>query len=134
MKRMRSSALPTYCWCFVVFCLLLTACQSGNDTSLLYGKWEGALLTEEGDSVMVNPAEIKFEFQPDGRYSYASTLNYKEAGTFRLQQVYLYTTDTTGSAPDEKAVEIELLTNDSLVMRMIREEQEQRLTLIRPVD
>ncbi len=85
----------------------------------LIGHWQAFEITEEGEPLQVDPREIQFEFQADGIYYFQSTLNYREAGRYRLSnREYLFTTDTLESGAAEKAVEISRLTADSLTLRM----------------
>ncbi len=105
------------------------ACQPAEQP--LLGHWQGTALTENGDSVAVDTDLIQLDIQADRRYRFASTLLYVEAGTYRLDGDYLYTTDTTQRNPGEKAVRIEYLQNDSLILDMQRGESHQRLWLVR---
>ncbi|MCB0611509.1 MAG: hypothetical protein KDD12_27555, partial [Lewinella sp.] len=88
-----------------------------------------ALILEEGDTVLVDPAEISLQFRPDDRYLFKSTLNYKEAGTYYLDAQYLFTLDTLNKASTEKAVEIVSLTPDSLHLKMMDNGRERLLKL-----
>lgn len=78
----------------------------------------------------VDPREISFTFQADGTYQYRSTLDYQEAGRYRLQPPYLFTTDTTRETGTEKAVEMLVLQSDTLLLRMVQDGKEQRLLLL----
>ncbi|RME96631.1 MAG: hypothetical protein D6772_11685 [Bacteroidetes bacterium] len=84
----------------------------------LAGEWQAISLIEEGDSLAVNLADIGFTFTPDGGYTFRSTLNYVEAGTYRLDGPFLFSTDTTRPVQQEKAVKIISLTPDSLQLQM----------------
>lgn len=98
----------------------------------LHGQWQAVSLTEEGDSLAVDPQEIRFEFMEGDQYSFQSTLAYKEAGTFRLDGPYLFTTDTLINGLQlEKAVAIQSLANDSLVILMQDRGKERILVLVR---
>lgn len=105
----------------------LSACGP-NIPPELPGRWQGVALTEAGDSVAVDPAEVEFTFTDGGRYFFQSTLNYREAGHFRMQDSLLITLDTTRQAR-EKAVQIRRLTLDTLIIRMLENERERLLTL-----
>jgi hypothetical protein len=96
---------------------LLTACAPYATTDLA-GKWRAVELSEEGDSLLVDANDVRFQFLESGRYEYYSTLNYHESGKFKLDGKYLLSTDTTRSDQIEKAVEIVKLANDSLVIKM----------------
>lgn len=116
----------------ILLCTLLAgaACQQMND-QLLVGKWQATELLEENTPVDINTNEISFEFREDQNYAYQSTLNYREAGEYAVEGPYLYTTDTLNQASTEKAVEIILLTEDSLYLRMQQNGKERLLKLIR---
>ena len=111
----------------------LYACN-GNQRklNLLEGEWQGTLLLEEGDSVAIDPAELGFSFQQDEKtYTYRSTLNYKEAGSYYIQTKYLFTKDTLEAASKEKGVEILELSADSLHLKMIEEGKERIMKLVK---
>jgi len=110
--------------------LVNTACAPYNDSEL-HGTWEGVEVLEEGESLNVDPTEVGFTFSEDNGYTFRSTLNYKEAGTYQVQDTYLYTTDTLNQASTEKAVEITKLSEDSLFIRMMEQGQERTLKLVR---
>jgi hypothetical protein len=93
------------------------ACEPYSDSDLA-GSWQAVEITEEGDSLAVDLSGIRFEFTNNGRYYFHSTLNYEEAGTYRLDGPYLFSTDTIQEVSREKAVEILLLNTDSLQLRM----------------
>ncbi|MCB0546444.1 MAG: hypothetical protein KDD19_02595 [Phaeodactylibacter sp.] len=107
--------------------LLFTAC-SPVDESLINGEWAGIAVIEEGSPVNVDPTVIKMSFKDKG-YTYASTLNYKEAGTYHIDSKFLYTTDTINQASTEKAVEIVKLTVDSIVLKMNEDGRERFLIM-----
>lgn len=96
--------------------LFLFACKPFTKKDL-EGKWTAVQLTEKGDSLRVNLQEITLTFDNDG-YAFTSTLNYRESGTYQLQNNLLITQDTIAPNAKEKAVEITALRNDSLFIRM----------------
>lgn len=108
--------------------LLCLGCGPYSENQLL-GEWKGLELTEEGDSVAVDPSLVRFTFRENGRYEFNSTLDYNEAGSYRLQDTYLFTRDTTRSGSEEKAVEVRRLTPDTLIIRMMDNERERILVL-----
>ncbi|MEL6925641.1 MAG: hypothetical protein AAFO94_16470 [Bacteroidota bacterium] len=112
--------------------LFLGACQP-NDTrpELLRGQWQGIAFTESADSVKLDPSEITFDFRPNGVYHYTSTLNYKEAGSYKLDGAILYTTDTVWRVTGEKAVEIAFEGKDTLLVNMNRDGIDQQLLMRR---
>ena len=107
------------------------SCESGLNESDLHGKWQAAIILEEGDSLAVDPSNIKFQFDENKYYQFESTLNYKEAGTYYLDDVYLYTTDTFNNASSEKVVEVLLLNEDSLHILMNEQTKERVLKLVK---
>ena len=96
---------------------LLYACGEREDQYLL-GEWRAVSVTENGDSLRLDPAEVTFRFTPNNRYRYTSTLRYAEAGTWRYEQGHLFATDTTGAATEPRVVSVDLLRPDSLVLGM----------------
>jgi hypothetical protein len=116
-----------------LFSLLITvaACDTGLDPTLIQGKWEGTSVLEEGEPLPVDVSEIQFEFRDNNEYEYSSTLKYKEAGTYYMEDNYLFTTDTFNQASTEKVVEIVLLDGDSLHLKMKEQGQERILKLRR---
>lgn len=97
----------------------------------MLGSWEAIEVTEEGQPLGVNVQEIGFTFLDEGRYTYRSTLNYKEAGSYYVESQYLFTTDTVNQATSEKAVEILQLNQDSLFLKMNDNGKERLLKLVR---
>ncbi|WP_116107021.1 hypothetical protein [Lewinella sp. IMCC34191] len=111
------------------FSLLLLHCSQEED--LLVGQWQGALVTENGDSLKLDPREITFDFGTDNRYAFTSTLRYQEAGTYRTEEGYLFAQDTTQPTNPERVVAIEKLTVDSLIIRMNADTSQRLVTLVR---
>lgn len=113
----------------LMFSFAFCACDPYSDADLA-GNWKAVEITEEGDSLAVDLSGIRFEFTNDGHYYFHSTLNYEEAGTYRLDGPYLFSTDTTQEISREKAVEIVLLNADSLQLRM-QELGKERIMLLK---
>ena len=111
------------------FALLLLHCETEQD--LLVGEWQAAAVTENGDSLRLDPREITFDFGPDNRYAFTSTLRYREAGTYRVDEDYLFAQDTTQPTNPERVVAIEKLTVDTLVIRMSADSAQRLVTLLR---
>lgn len=109
----------------------LSACQGGYQEEQLHGKWVGVAVKEEGTPLAVDPGLIQLEFSPEETYTYKSTLDYREAGTYFIEANFLYTRDTLNQASTQKAVELLQLTADSLKIRMMEGEKERRLTLVK---
>ena len=110
--------------------LLLTACSERQDDQLI-GTWRAVDIRENGDSLKLDPTEINFEFTPDNRYRYRSTLNYTEAGTWKYENGYLYARDTTGHGAGDYIVAVDLLRPDSLLLRMKADSAERKVLLLR---
>ena len=98
---------------------------------LIKGSWKGVAILEDGAPLEVDPTVINMSFGDDHSYTYSSTLNYRESGTYYVDSKYLYTTDTLNQATTEKAVEIMGLTTDSLILKMNEEGRERLLKMIR---
>ena len=109
--------------------LLLLYCE--RDDNLLLGEWQASLVTEEGDSLRLDPREITFRFTPDNRYAFTSTLRYREAGTWRYDSGYLFARDTTQPSNPERIVAVDILTTDSLVIRMQADSAQRLVYLLR---
>jgi len=114
-------------------CLLFTACEKEVPKEELFGAWEAVELTEEGKPLEINLQEIKLSFKAQ-TYVYESTLQYKEAGKYRLQANLLLTKDTLKDNGVEKGIEISKLTKDSLFLRMNEQGKERRLTMVRLIE
>ena len=118
-----------------LFSLLLVGgcCFFGCERAdrLLLGEWEATHITEGADTLAVDPRQIGFVFTPDNRYHFRSTLKYREAGTWRYDNGYLFARDTTQPGQPERIVAVEKMTPDSLVIRMQRDSAERLLTLLR---
>ena len=96
--------------------LFIFSCEK-IDSTLLLGKWQGAELLEKGKPAKDSGAAAAiFNFSPNGSYSYELP-HYQEAGTYRVVENKLYTTDTIKSRL-EKVVRITHLTSDSLFLEM----------------
>ena len=100
-----------------------------NDYSDLNGRWQAYAMLEEGEPAEIDLQHVYFQFSPDGTYSYHGTLNYREAGTYRIERKLLYTIDTLHEERLEKAVKIAHLSADSLHFLMNAEGKEQLLKL-----
>ncbi len=111
--------------------LLLFASSCGNPLSdAVIGNWTGTLITEEGNKLNVNAAEVKLNLQENGQYSYSSTLNYQESGSWFLDENLLFTNDTIHKA-GQKAVMILETKQDTLVLKMVENGKDRLLTLAR---
>ena len=113
----------------ILLTFLLASC-GGLTKEQLKGKWTAVQLTEEGDSLKVNLEEITLDFDEIG-YDFTSTLNYKEKGTYQLQDNLLMTLDSLNEGTEEKVVEITKLQNDSMFIRMNEAGKERILVMTR---
>lgn len=102
--------------CFA-FALLTVSCEKFTKKDIS-GNWQAANIIEEGTPLEVNVDAINFSFDENGGYEYASTLKYKEKGSYYLQGDLLYTLDTINEGSVEKAVRITMLSSDSLYIKM----------------
>ena len=115
----------------ILFCCALSLTSCGMWKSYqLQGQWQGVRLMEGKDSVAVDPSLILLTIDKDS-YAFSSTLNYREQGSWRLEDDVLYTTNELVDTPYEKAVYIQQLKRDTLVLWMMDEGQERVLTLHR---
>jgi hypothetical protein len=101
----------------VLVTVLVAACSKFKQGDIV-GKWEGALITQGEDTLKINPSILKFSFDENKKYTFEGTLLHKEAGDYSVYNKYLFTTDRLVEKPEEKAVEILLLSADSLHLRM----------------
>lgn len=112
----------------VLLLLCFIGCQNPLDSKII-GKWQAYAL-ELGDTILTDHLEeVHFQFWKDGTYAYESTLNYKEAGQFELQNGLLRTTDTLNDKEAKKTVQIISATNDTLAIRMNNNGEKQLLKL-----
>lgn len=120
---------------FLIAGILVLGCLACDKyaNSDIAGNWEAIELTEVGDSLAVDLSAIGFVFSENGKYQFFSTLDYKEAGTFRLDGPYLFSTDTLQLPLREKAVEIVHLSTDTLALRM-KEMGKERLLVLKRED
>jgi len=106
------------------------SCKKNIDQELLHGKWKVAEFYSEGNPIRSTALkEISFDFKPNNRYFYKSTLNRKEAGRYQITGNSLSTTDTLSPNGKEKVVEMIKLTADSLTLKMMNDKKEQKLIL-----
>lgn len=99
-----------------MLCLLL-GCSPYRQRDLI-GEWQAISISQEGDSLQIDPKLVQFTFNKDEGYTFKSTLNYHESGTYYILDKRLFTMDTLNRASTEKAVEILMLTPDSLHLKM----------------
>ena len=99
-----------------MLCLFL-GCSPYRQRDLV-GEWQAVVISQEGDSLLIDPKVVQFTFNKNEGYTFKSTLNYQESGTYYILNKRLFTIDTLNRASTEKSVEILLLTPDSLHLKM----------------
>lgn len=116
---------------FILAILLYTisSCTAEYERTI-EGNWFADALTEGGKPLEVDGDAVQFEFKSNHEYVFNGTLNAHEVGTFRIRQNYLFTKDGLKNTP-EKAVRIDRLTVDSLILTMNDRGKERILTLLR---
>ncbi len=120
--------IPIY---IVIFFLVFCACNT-KETYNLIGTWKAVSLKEKDIAVKTEwLPEVWFKFHENGTYEYHSTLNYKEAGKYRILADGLYTQDSLVSGAKEKLVKIVRLNQDSLHLEMRNEGNPQHLILVK---
>ena len=107
----------------------LLACNHRRE-ALLLGHWQAVEVQEEGTPLEAPLEYVYFDFHSDLRYSYHSTLGYREAGRYHIESDLLFTTDTLTEQQQQKAVRIQYFQADSLVLEM-RENDKERLMRLR---
>ncbi len=110
--------------------LLISACEQNTDHQIV-GNWQAIAILEEGDSLEVDPQYVKLNFNNNKSYSYSGPLKYEESGSYYIESKYLYTVDTLNQASTEKAVEIVMLTEDSLQLLMKEGARERLLKFVK---
>ncbi len=108
----------------------ISNCAPGTEQQI-EGQWKAHLLTEDRDTLRFPPNDVQLIFLPDKTYEYHGTLRYREAGQFRAEGRVIYTTDTLSNTKSEKAVHIERLTGDTMVLNMVENKKHRRLELHR---
>jgi hypothetical protein len=106
---------------FLLFTLLVSCGK--NPEQRIVGDWQLALMQSANPLPDFSEQDFQFSFTADGTYAYVGNLNFREAGTYRIEPPYLFTIDTLRSGTEEKAVLMEKLTRDSLVLLMAGETQ-----------
>ena len=104
----------------IIFLSILTVSIGCNSisSSKLVGDWQAYYISEGGVPLEIDFSEVGFTFTEDGLYTFKSTINYKEAGTYYVNGKLLFTMDTVNTASIEKAVQIEEVSVDSLILKM----------------
>jgi hypothetical protein len=119
---------------FVPVLFLLTSlalsCSPYRQRDLI-GEWQAVSITQEEDSLKIDPKLVQFSFSKEEGYTFRSTLNYQESGTYYILNKRLFTMDTLNRASTEKAVDILILSPDSLHLRMMDGGKERLMKLVK---
>lgn len=103
----------------VLSAILFHSCGSGNfSEDELHGTWQATMLVQDGDTMQYDLSRVNFVFGDDRKYRYQSNLAAREAGYYRLRGANLFTTDTLKSDQKEKAVILQSMSPDSLILTM----------------
>lgn len=116
---------------YLLLSVLMIASCTDSRHEALQGSWQAESFLEEGDSVAVNLLEIRLEFSDFDRYVFYSTLNYREAGSYRLEGPMLFTQDTLSPNTPERTLRIRQLEADTLLLDMEADGKKQALRLLR---
>ncbi len=113
----------------IFFLLVLTSlfsCINPNDQ--LVGKWTATSVIQDKKTLDIDLSLVGFEFEDDGTYQFTSTLDYREAGAFKVIDNKLVTKDTI-NGQSEKSVLIDQLDSDTIKLRMKNPDGWMELTL-----
>lgn len=112
--------------------LIWVSCQSKQQRHFLQGHWS-AFRYERADSSVLQDYlnQVTLSIDGNNRYSFTSTLNYREAGTFRLSDQFFFVTDTTRLPSREKKLLIRYLTKDTLILGMEEDGEDRTLMMYR---
>ncbi len=108
----------------------LFACKSENERRIV-GKWQAVQLMECDNVIPIQAELVNIEFMSTGKYIFHSTLNVKEEGNYRIRKNFLFTQDKMLEKAPEKAVLIQSIEEDTLVLQMSYKGKDQWLTLIK---
>ncbi len=96
---------------------LFFGCQSSLEKNIV-GKWQAYQVTLGGDDMKIDANEVQLHLTKDKKYSFKSTIGYKEAGHYILEQNILQTTDTIRSNTNPQHLLVEQAHPDSLIIKM----------------
>lgn len=117
----------------VLGCLILGALWSCKNIAQqqIIGNWQAIEVTEK-DSILSLPLqEVSIRFSQDHQYEFKSTLNYKEAGHYKIQHDLIYLEDTTRGNTPRKAIKVAYLTYDTLLIEMQAADNKRVMKLIK---
>ncbi len=110
--------------------LLFAGCKSENECRIV-GKWQALQLMECDNVVPIQTELVDIEFMSNGKYIFNSTLNIKEEGNYHIRKNFLFTQDKMREKAPEKAVLIQSIEDDTLVLQMSYKGKDQWLTLVK---
>ncbi len=110
--------------------LFFAGCKSENERRIV-GKWQALQLMECDNIVPIQTELVDIEFKSNGKYIFHSTLNIKEEGNYRIRKNFLFTQDKMREKAPEKAVLIQSIEDDTLVLQMSYKGKDQWLTLVK---
>jgi hypothetical protein len=122
--------MPKYSLGIITVLVAVASCGNPLERNIL-GAWTAITVTEESDTLQLDPSEIHFSFTENGSYTFQSTLGYREAGSFSLNDNLLLTTDTLQDGATEKKVLIYRLEADTLILHMKQADKNRQVHLIR---
>ncbi len=103
---------------FVFWILLsLWSCGQAKREQMLEGSWQAVRVLEADSLLPVPVSVIRLHFDENHRYRYEGTLNYREAGFWRIKNHLLITQDSSENG-EERLLRIQKLTEDSLFLEM----------------
>lgn len=110
--------------------LFFIGCKSENERRIV-GKWQALQLMECDNIVPIQTELVDIEFMSNGKYIFHSTLNVKEEGIYKIRKNFLFTQDKMREKAPEKAVLIQSIEDDTLVLQMSYKGKDQWLTLVK---
>lgn len=112
--------------------LLVMACDSDVEPELLIGRWQAVdMRTVDGATKNVALDRMQFEFRDEERYTFTNPYGNQEEGKYRTIMNYLYALPDGAADLEERRVEIQLLTPDSLRIRQMLAGESQLITFIK---
>lgn len=113
-------------WIFLLGCLI-TISSCAPDARLLEGSWRLTGFYQDGQALSVPLDSVGLIIHPNQAYEFRSIGFYREKGAFRTSSSYLFLRDSTRTNPQERALKILFLTEDTLKLKMQHAEKEQVL-------
>lgn len=102
---------------FLAF-LVLIVNLGGFKQYIILGSWQGANVSENGNTVTTDWSKVKFKFGLDGAYTYINQSEYSEQGKYKIENNMLITTPQNIDEGEKRSVEIIQLRINSLILRM----------------